>query len=152
MDETELERAKAKLNSSVVIGGESTNERVMGLISSWLTQGRLETLEEVRTKIDQVTLAGPEETCSTINRSGRIRSSPPSVRFLRRSCRFRRKRKVIVGYVVNLDRRNEEPALSRRTRRPVPLSRAQRCDLSRSRITRFLSRMAMPVESSQLDA
>jgi predicted Zn-dependent peptidase len=56
VDEAELERAKAKLNSSVVIGGESTNERVMGLISSWLTLGRLESLEEVRTKIDEVTL------------------------------------------------------------------------------------------------
>jgi predicted Zn-dependent peptidase len=56
VDRAELERAKAKLNSSVIIGGESTNERVMGLISSWLTQGRLETLEEVRQKIDAVTL------------------------------------------------------------------------------------------------
>lgn len=56
VEEAELERAKAKLNSSVVIGGESTNDRVMGLISSWLTQGRLESLEEVREKIDQVTL------------------------------------------------------------------------------------------------
>jgi predicted Zn-dependent peptidase len=57
VQEDELERAKAKLNSSVVIGGESTNERVMGLISSWLTLGRLESLEEVRTKIDAVSLA-----------------------------------------------------------------------------------------------
>ena len=57
VQEDELERAKAKLISSVVIGGESTNERVMGLISSWLTLGRLETLEEVRTKIEAVTLA-----------------------------------------------------------------------------------------------
>lgn len=56
VEEAELERAKAKLNSSVIIGGESTNERVMGLISSWLTQGRLESLEEVRTKIEEVTL------------------------------------------------------------------------------------------------
>jgi predicted Zn-dependent peptidase len=56
VDVAELERAKAKLNSSVVIGGESTNERVMGLISSWLTQGRLESLEEIRTKIEEVTL------------------------------------------------------------------------------------------------
>jgi predicted Zn-dependent peptidase len=54
--EDELDRAKAKLNSSVVIGGESTNERVMGLINSWVTQGRLETLEEVRHKIESVTL------------------------------------------------------------------------------------------------
>ena len=61
VDEQELERAKAKLNSSVVIGGESTNERVMGLISSWLTQGRLESLEEIRTKIDQVTLQDLKE-------------------------------------------------------------------------------------------
>lgn len=52
----ELERAKAKLNSSVVIGGESTNERVMGLIRSWLTYRRLETLEEVREKIEAVSL------------------------------------------------------------------------------------------------
>jgi predicted Zn-dependent peptidase len=56
VEEAELERAKAKLNSSVIIGGESTNERVMGLIRSWLSYGRLETLEEIRQKIDAVTL------------------------------------------------------------------------------------------------
>lgn len=56
IDPDELARAKAKLNSSVIIGGESTNERVMSLISSWLTLGRLETLEEVRQKIDAVSL------------------------------------------------------------------------------------------------
>lgn len=54
--EDELERAKAKITSSVIIGGESTNERVMALINSWLTQGRLETLEEIRGKIEAVTL------------------------------------------------------------------------------------------------
>lgn len=52
----ELDRAKAKLNSSVIIGGESTNDRVMGLINSWLTRGRLETLQEVRERIDAVSL------------------------------------------------------------------------------------------------
>ncbi len=52
----ELQRAKTKLKTSVIIGGESTNDRVMGLINSWLTVGRLETLEEIRDKIDAVTL------------------------------------------------------------------------------------------------
>lgn len=56
IDSDELERAKTKLNSYVIIGGESTNDRVMGLINSWLTVGRLETLEEIRQKIDAVTL------------------------------------------------------------------------------------------------
>lgn len=56
ISEDELARAKTKLNASVVIGGESTNERVMGLINSWLTQGRLETLEEIRQKIDGVSM------------------------------------------------------------------------------------------------
>jgi|SRR5947209_5867219 len=56
IQQAELDRAKAKLNSSVIIGGESTNERVMGLINSWLTQGKLETLEEIRHKIEAVTL------------------------------------------------------------------------------------------------
>jgi len=56
IEQAEVDRAKAKLNSSVVIGGESTNERVMSLIRSWLTEGRLETLEEIRQKIDAVTL------------------------------------------------------------------------------------------------
>ena len=53
----ELERAKTKLITSIILGGESTNERVMGLINSWLTHGRLETLEEARQKIEAVTLA-----------------------------------------------------------------------------------------------
>ena len=50
----ELERAKAKLTSSVIIGGESTNERVFGLIASWLSRDRLETLEETRESIERV--------------------------------------------------------------------------------------------------
>jgi predicted Zn-dependent peptidase len=54
----ELERAKTKLKASVIIGGESTNDRVMGLINSWMTLGRLETLEEIRDKIDAVSLEG----------------------------------------------------------------------------------------------
>jgi len=52
----ELDRAKAKIMSGVVIGGESTQERVMSLIRSWLTKGRLETLEETRRQIEAVTL------------------------------------------------------------------------------------------------
>jgi predicted Zn-dependent peptidase len=56
VQQDELDRAKAKLVSSVVIGGESTNDRVIGLISSWLTRGRLETLEEVREKIEEISL------------------------------------------------------------------------------------------------
>lgn len=52
----ELQRAKTKLKTSVIIGGESTNDRVMGLINSWLTVGRLETLEEMSDKIEAVTL------------------------------------------------------------------------------------------------
>lgn len=58
VSQAELDRAKAKLNSSVIIGGESTNERVMALINSWLTHGRLETLEDARQKIEDVTLDG----------------------------------------------------------------------------------------------
>jgi predicted Zn-dependent peptidase len=56
VDQGELDRAKSKLISSEVIGGESTNNRVVALIDSWITQGRLETLEEIRRKIDDVTL------------------------------------------------------------------------------------------------
>jgi predicted Zn-dependent peptidase len=56
VEQEELDRAKAKLTSSVIIGGESTNERVFGLINSWLTRGQLETLEETREKIDAVRL------------------------------------------------------------------------------------------------
>ncbi|HZU11213.1 MAG TPA: pitrilysin family protein [Chloroflexota bacterium] len=57
VSEDELERAKTKVITSVILGGESTNERVMGLINSWMTQGKLETLEEIRGKIEAVTLA-----------------------------------------------------------------------------------------------
>lgn len=52
----ELDRAKAKLIASEVIRGESTNNRVMALIDSWLEHGRLETLEEIRRKIEAVTV------------------------------------------------------------------------------------------------
>jgi predicted Zn-dependent peptidase len=56
VEQEELARCKAKLNSSLIIGGESTNERMMGLISSWLTRGKLETLEEIRERIESVSL------------------------------------------------------------------------------------------------
>ncbi len=52
----ELERAKSKIISSVVIGGESTHARSMAIIRSWLAYGRLQTLEEVRTQIEAVSL------------------------------------------------------------------------------------------------
>lgn len=56
VQQDELDRAKAKLLSSVIIGGESTNERVMSLIRSWLAWGRLETLEDLRNQIEAVSL------------------------------------------------------------------------------------------------
>lgn len=56
IDPRELERAKAKLTSSVVIGGESTYARSMAIVHSWLVYGKLQTLEEVRQKIEAVTL------------------------------------------------------------------------------------------------
>lgn len=56
VQEDELTRAKAKLNSSEVIGGESPNVRVMSLIHSWVSEGRLESLDDIRRKIDAVTV------------------------------------------------------------------------------------------------
>jgi predicted Zn-dependent peptidase len=52
----ELERAKMKLLTSVVIEGESTRARMNGLIESWLSHQRLETLEEIRSGIEAVTV------------------------------------------------------------------------------------------------
>jgi predicted Zn-dependent peptidase len=90
VSQAELDRAKAKLNSSVIIGGESTNERVMGLINSWLTRGRLETLEEVRQKIEAVTLedvrdylqefpVAPEQVITAVGPLGADELARPSV-------------------------------------------------------------------------
>ncbi|MGI8827737.1 MAG: M16 family metallopeptidase [Chloroflexota bacterium] len=56
VSDDELARAKAKLTSSVIIGGESTNDRMMSLIRSWLSRGKLETLEELRHEIESVTI------------------------------------------------------------------------------------------------
>jgi predicted Zn-dependent peptidase len=52
----ELTRAKMKLLTSTVIEGESTRARMMGLVDSWLSHGRLETLEEVQAAIEAVTV------------------------------------------------------------------------------------------------
>jgi len=54
--EDELVRAKVKLLTSTVIEGESTRARMMGLVDSWLSRGRLETLEEVQAAIEAVTV------------------------------------------------------------------------------------------------
>ena len=56
VSEDELERAKSKLLTSVVIEGESTRARMNGLIESWLSHHRLETLEEIRRGIEAVTI------------------------------------------------------------------------------------------------
>lgn len=59
--EDELVRAKMKLLTSTVIEGESTRARMMGLTDSWLAHARLETLEEVQTAIDAVTVEDIKE-------------------------------------------------------------------------------------------
>lgn len=52
----ELRRAKTKLATRVVMGGESTNSRMLSLVGSWLSIGRLETLEEVEEAIERVSV------------------------------------------------------------------------------------------------
>jgi len=52
--EEELRRAKTKLATRVVMEGESTNRRMLSLVDSWLSIGRLETLEEVEQAIENV--------------------------------------------------------------------------------------------------
>ncbi|MCC6626751.1 MAG: insulinase family protein [Chloroflexi bacterium] len=54
VDAAELARAKTKLASSVVMDGESTNRRMLALVDSWLSLGRLETLEDVVAKVEAV--------------------------------------------------------------------------------------------------
>ncbi len=57
VSEDELRRAKTKLATRVVMDGESTNRRMLSLVDSWLSIGRLETLEEVEEAIEGVTVA-----------------------------------------------------------------------------------------------
>ena len=54
--EQELRRAKTKLATRVVMDGESTNRRMLSLVDSWLSIGRLETLEDVEQAIEGVTV------------------------------------------------------------------------------------------------
>ena len=54
--EDELRRAKTKLLSRLVMSGESTNSRMLSLAGSWVSIGKLETLEEQTAQIDAVTL------------------------------------------------------------------------------------------------
>ncbi|HWE60427.1 MAG TPA: pitrilysin family protein [Chloroflexota bacterium] len=56
ISEDELRRAKTKLLSRLVMSGESTNSRMLNLCGSWLSIGKLETLEEEAAQIDAVTL------------------------------------------------------------------------------------------------
>lgn len=57
IQEDELESAKTKLLTSTVMEGESTQARMMGLVDSWLSFGRLETLEDIRAGIEAVGLS-----------------------------------------------------------------------------------------------
>lgn len=54
--EEELRRAKTKLATRVVMEGESTNRRMLSMVDSWLSLGRLETLEEVERAIEDVSV------------------------------------------------------------------------------------------------
>jgi predicted Zn-dependent peptidase len=54
ISDEELGRAKTKLLTSTVLEGESTMARMFGLIDSWLSHGRLLTLQEVRESIERV--------------------------------------------------------------------------------------------------
>ena len=54
--EDELRRAKTKLLSHLVMDGESTNSRMLSLLGSWVSLGKLETLEEEAAQIDAVTV------------------------------------------------------------------------------------------------
>ena len=56
ISEDELSRAKMKLLTSTVIEGENTRARMMGLAESWLSRGRLETLDEIQSSIEAVTV------------------------------------------------------------------------------------------------
>jgi predicted Zn-dependent peptidase len=51
----ELARAKTKLASRMVLDGESSTQRMLSLLASWTSVGRLETLDEVVAAIDGVT-------------------------------------------------------------------------------------------------
>ena len=54
--EDELRRAKVKLLSRLVMDGESTNSRMLNLLGSWVSLGKLETLDEEAAQIDAVTV------------------------------------------------------------------------------------------------
>lgn len=54
--EDELARAKMKLMSSVVMNGEASDRRMFNLATSWLSRGRLETLDEQVDRIKAVTV------------------------------------------------------------------------------------------------
>lgn len=52
----ELVRAKTKLTSRLVMDGESTAQRMLSLVGSWTSLGRLETLDEMVAEVEAVTL------------------------------------------------------------------------------------------------
>ena len=56
IEQEELDRAKTKLKSAVVMSGDSTSSRSMMLANNWYFLGRVKTMEEVTSDIDGVTV------------------------------------------------------------------------------------------------
>ena len=53
---TELQRAKDKWISSIVLSSESTFSRMRSLASDWITEGRLVSVEEEIERVEKITV------------------------------------------------------------------------------------------------
>jgi predicted Zn-dependent peptidase len=56
IDDDELQISKSRLKSQLIMRSESTSARMLSNIRNWWFEGRLRTLQEVKERIDSVTL------------------------------------------------------------------------------------------------
>ncbi len=56
ISESELDRCKARAKSSLIMQQESSSSRASSIARDWYHLGRIETLEEVREKIESLTI------------------------------------------------------------------------------------------------
>jgi predicted Zn-dependent peptidase len=62
----ELELSKTRLKSQMIMRSESTSARMLSNIRNWWFEGRLRTLQEVKERIDQVTLEQVRDIVGTV--------------------------------------------------------------------------------------
>lgn len=72
VSEEELRRAKTLLKSNLIMRSESTSVRRRAIAASWWYEGRIRTLEDIKTRIDGVTTEGIKRLAASLGMTSTV--------------------------------------------------------------------------------